>query len=312
MTNTPHDSFAKGYLKQLLSPLGTVETSREITDEPRFIDVLFSPASPPSVPPQSIGLLGRLAVQTAVIEVFRNQPDDYQMLMCAKKLYAYIAELGREAKIQKVSVLTKDWGKLWLISTTASDRLLGDYGAKLDLEINCQGVYSFHKGWRGSIIAINQLPTTDETLWLRVLGKGKVQRHAIGEFLALPDTNPYKDNTLRLLTNLRIVTLRQPDLSEDEREDVMNLSTAYLEWEQKTLEQGEQRGEQRGELKCEQKLVIKLLNQRFGEIEKPLIQKIRELSGEQLEELTDIWLTLANVTDLEKWLQSRPRLVEQE
>jgi|GEM_PF-6213687 len=46
------------------------------------------------------------------------------MLMCAKKLYAYITELGREAKSQKVSVLTKDWGKLWLISTTASDRLL--------------------------------------------------------------------------------------------------------------------------------------------------------------------------------------------
>jgi len=88
----------------------------------------------------------------------------------------------------------------------------------------------------------------------------------------------------------------------------MNLSTAYLEWEQKTLEQGEERGE----LKGEQKLVIKLLNQRFGEIEKPLIQKIRELSGEQLEELTDIWLTLANVTDLERWLQSRPKLVEQE
>jgi len=52
-----------------------------------------------------------------------------------------------------------------------------------------------------------------------------------------------------------------------------------------------------GELKGEKKLVIKLLNQRFGEIEQPLIQKIRELPGEQLEELTDILLTLGNVID---------------
>ena len=48
----------------------------------------------------------------------------------------------------------------------------------------------------------------------------------------------------------------------------MELSAAYLEWEQKTLQEGERRGEQRaeqrGELKGEQKLVIKLLNQRFG------------------------------------------------
>jgi hypothetical protein len=52
-----------------------------------------------------------------------------------------------------------------------------------------------------------------------------------------------------------------------------------------------------GELKGEQKLAIKLLNQHFGEIEQPLIQKIRELPGEQLEELTDILLTLGNVID---------------
>jgi len=311
MTNRPHDSFAKGYLTELLSPLGTVKTSREITDEPRYIDVLFSPFSPTSVPPPSIGLLARLAVQTAVIEVFRNQPDDYQMLMCANKLFSYVGELGREAKREKVSILTKDWGKLWIISTTASERLLGDYGAQPDPEINCQGVYSFHKGWRGFIIAINQLPTTPETLWLRVLGKGRVQRLAIEEFLALPDPNPYKDNTLRLLANLRIVTLEQPDLSEDEREDVMNLSTAYLKWEQKTLEQGEQRGEQRGQFKGKQELITKLLNRRVGEIDSSLIQQVESLDIGTLEELGAALLDFSSVHDLQTWLRNRPKPAEQ-
>ena len=78
-----------------------------------------------------------------------------------------------------------------------------------------------------------------------------------------------------------------------------------------TIELALEQGEQRGEVKGEKKLVIKLLNQRFGEIAEPLIQKIRELSSKQLEELTDVWLTLANVTELEIWLQNRLKPVAQ-
>jgi hypothetical protein len=36
----PHDTFAKNYLKELLSPLGEVTIGREIIDEPNKIDVL--------------------------------------------------------------------------------------------------------------------------------------------------------------------------------------------------------------------------------------------------------------------------------
>jgi len=79
-----------------------------------------------------------------------------------------------------------------------------------------------------------------------------------------------------------------------------------------TIELAREEAELIGELKGEQKLVIKLLSQRFGEIEQPLIQKIRELTGEQLEELTDVWLTLANLVELERWLQSILKPVEQE
>ena len=39
----PHDQFAKNYLEQLLSPLGIVEISKEVSDETRQIDLFFSP-----------------------------------------------------------------------------------------------------------------------------------------------------------------------------------------------------------------------------------------------------------------------------
>jgi hypothetical protein len=67
-----------------------------------------------------------------------------------------------------------------------------------------------------------------------------------------------------------------------------------------------------GELKGEQKVIIRLLNQRFGEIKPPVIEQIRKLSVEQLEELTDMLLTFSTVADLEKWLKASPKPVEQE
>ena len=50
---------------------------------------------------------------------------------------------------------------------------------------------------------------------------------------------------------------------------------------------------------------MRLLNQRFDEIGQPLIEQIRKLSTEQLEELTDVLLTFSATTDLEQWLQNR-------
>ncbi len=82
----------------------------------------------------------------------------------------------------------------------------------------------------------------------------------------------------------------------------MNLSTAYLEWEQKTLEEGRQEGRQ--------ELIIRQLNRRIGEIQPPLIQQIRTLPIEQLELLGEALLDFSTVANLEQWLKSSPKPVE--
>jgi hypothetical protein len=315
-TKNPHDRFAKDYLEELLSPLGKVTVSREIKDEPNQIDVLFIPYSSPSPLPAPIGLLSNLAGQTAAIEVYRNQPNDKKVRNCLKKLYMYFSELNRkEGKDETDDTDETDeiddqsgLGKLWIVTTTASENLLNDFGATLDSEVNCPGVYSLHKALKASIIAVNQLPVTGDTLWLRVLGKGGVQKRAVSEFLALPDTHPYKNNTLRMLANLRIIVLKQTDLSEEDREDVMQLSTAYLEWEQKTLQQGEQRGE----LKGEQNMIIQLLSYRFGEIHSSTVEQVKTLTRTQLTELGKAIFNFSTVTNLQQWLESQLKPVEQE
>ena len=82
MTRFPHDQFAKDYLKELLTPLGEVETSRDVAGEVREIDVWFAPNLQPTAEPQILGLLGRFASSPCLIEPFRNaatQAPDSQL-----------------------------------------------------------------------------------------------------------------------------------------------------------------------------------------------------------------------------------------
>ncbi|MCC5655416.1 hypothetical protein LC608_00085 [Nostoc sp. XA010] len=44
MIRFPYDQFAKDYLKELLQPLGEVETSRKVPAQIREIDVYFVPS----------------------------------------------------------------------------------------------------------------------------------------------------------------------------------------------------------------------------------------------------------------------------
>ncbi|MEY3334278.1 MAG: hypothetical protein RLZZ176_2581 [Cyanobacteriota bacterium] len=77
-------------------------------------------------------------------------------------------------------------------------------------------------------------------------------------------------------------------------EEIMQESVIY----QDILQKGEQRGEQKGE----QRTIIRLLNRRFGEIDSSLIDKIRMLTIEQLDNLADALLDFSDIADLVTWL----------
>ncbi len=75
----PHDQFAKNYLEQLLSPLGTVEISKEVSDETRQIDLFFSPNAEQNR--NYLGLLGRIVLNTVLIEPYRNLNEKIRATM---------------------------------------------------------------------------------------------------------------------------------------------------------------------------------------------------------------------------------------
>ncbi|EPF24082.1 flagellar assembly protein H [Microcystis aeruginosa SPC777] len=108
--------------------------------------------------------------------------------------------------------------------------------------------------YRTAIIAINQLPVTAETLWLRLLGRGKTQNQAVRELLELPQGNAFRENVLELLISWRVSMEINNILETEDREVFMTLSQTYQEWKEATkregieqgLEQGLERGLERG------------------------------------------------------------------
>jgi hypothetical protein len=288
MSQTPFDQLAKDFLTEFLSPLGRAERSLEIPGEAKFVDVWFEPAAQPEVDPQTLGLLGRIASTSCLIEPFHNPPSRTEVRTCPLKLLWVQEEQRREANREEERTSEAELPQLWVLAAEASQPLLADFNALPDEEWP-EGLYFLAKALKTAIVVIRQLPTTEDTLWLRILGRGETQRQAITEVIALPDTDARRSKTLQMLTAWK-VRIELTGLQTDEDEDLlMTLSQAYLEWEQKTLERGELRGEKQGE----RKVVENLLKARFGELDAALSALTPQILALPVEEYTPLLVQLS-------------------
>ncbi|HAG84940.1 MAG TPA: hypothetical protein DCL61_28265 [Cyanobacteria bacterium UBA12227] len=310
MTRQPHDQFAKQYLAELLAPLGEVETSRDVVSEVRQVDVWFMPASSPSIEPQNLGLLGKMASTACLLEPFRNAPTPVEIRNCQLKLYALHGELLRKARREQNSVSEADLPRLWILSPSISSRLVNGFGAKLDASGSWgTGIYFLPEFQKTALIGINQLPVTDETLWLRLLGRDAVQQQAIDELMALPQDHPLRGNILDLLANWRVNVEGRDNLTDEDRELLMNLSPAYQYWREKTLQEGKQEGRQegrqegkrQGRLEERRQMVESLLKVRFDSLDEELSGAIAPMLQLPPQELTRLLLTLSREELIERF-----------
>jgi hypothetical protein len=297
MAKNPFDQFSKQLLEEVLAPFGAVKTSLEVPGEAQFVDVFFEPSSPP-VSSQDLGLLGRMTQTPSLLEPFRNQPTASEIRSCLLKLYQVHENVQRKAKREHDSIQDSNLPYLWILASSASATLLNGFGGTLTEDWGA-GVYCFHPSFRTAIIAINQLPNTEETLLLRLLGKGKTQKQAINQVIAFDAREPKRAAILRLLASWKI-SIEITGQIDAEEELMMALSQAYLEWEQQT----EQRGEQRGAFQEAQALILRQLARRIGTVAPVAQTQIQSLSLTQLENLGEALLDFSSPSDLSNWLQN--------
>jgi hypothetical protein len=189
-------------------------------------------------------------------------------------------------------------------------------GSEMCIRDRCSGVYLFPPGQKTGIVVIHQLPETPDTLWLRILGKHKVQQRAIDEINRLDPNSSCRQNALKLLADLMVVLDARQNQTNHETELIMSLRTSaiYLEQIEKItqkavkqgleqgIEQGIVQGIERGRSDGERQLVLKMLTRKLGGLSPELTMKVTELSLDRLESLGEDLLDFQVVDDLEKWL----------
>jgi hypothetical protein len=273
MTIFAHDEFAKSFLENLLSPFGKVEPSYKIAAEVREVDVYFIPSAT-TLNRTDLGLLARCVTELVVFEPFRNSVSVPDIRACMSKLYDLHAKIYREAKRKKqLEPKDNELPMLWVLTPTLSDNILVSLGANLDAERG-EGVYLLPSAQKTGIIVIHRLPRTPETRWFRILGRDGVQKRAIEEVTELPQEHPYRQNTLELLSNLKITLESQENIQPEDRDLIMQLSPLYLENIQAAKLEGKQEDRQ--------EIALRMLRKNM-----PLetIAELTELNAEQLQAL---------------------------
>ncbi|MFM6107247.1 MAG: hypothetical protein ACKPEO_17295 [Sphaerospermopsis kisseleviana] len=306
MTRFIHDQFAKQYLTELLTPYGQVETSKDITAEVRQIDVLFIPSPEAVANLATLGLLGKMAANYAIFEPFRNAVSKSEIRSCMGKLYGLHAELERQAKrnnstINDGSINEEELPRLWIFSPTASTELLASFNTTVDEQNWGKGIYFLGEGLKTVIVAIHQLPSTPETLFLRILGKGKVQRQAVEELETLANNSPLLAEIIKLVNDLIAVLSarqrQQQDIDQDDRELIMKLSEIYQQQLEELKKQGREEGEKLGidrGIETERRAMIEsILQVRFGGIDAEVATIIEKLIVMSREEFTPLLLQLS-------------------
>ncbi|NES24444.1 MAG: hypothetical protein F6K41_37430 [Symploca sp. SIO3E6] len=194
-----YEQFSKDYLEKLLSPYGKVEAERTLTIPPSpDIDLWFAPRV--SELPQELGLLARLAKTRALLEPYHHPVTPDEVSASLIKLLEVQGEFHRAAEREQES-LALDLPRLWILAPSISEETLMGYGAQASTEAEA-GIYLMASAFKTGLVAIDELPNSKETLWLRLLGRGRVRHQAILELVALPAHHSLRSASLVLFYNL--------------------------------------------------------------------------------------------------------------
>jgi hypothetical protein len=248
-----------------------------VLGEERMIDVFFVPNPEVQLDVEGLGDLASLVTQPALFEPFRSALTDDNVQSCLMKLFMVYAEIQRA----DTTIVVTEQPKLWILAAEVSDRCLTDFGGVIDPELG-EGFYRLTKGLGTTIVAISELPTVPQNLWLRLFGKGRTQEDAIEELLLLPESDVKRNSALGLLTAWRITIEWMDEVDPEERQILMALSQAYLEWQTETKRQGMEQDRR--------SMILSLMRLRYGAIDAELESIIPDLIAVNAETCTQLLL----------------------
>ncbi|EDN70318.1 conserved hypothetical protein [Beggiatoa sp. PS] len=146
---------------------------------------------------------------------------------------------------------------------------------------------------------------------LQISHKGQTQQQAVNEIMALPQKNALRKRLLELLYHWHIEVTIKTRLTKDDKELLMNLTSAAQKYKEEILRQtrqeglkeGQKEGQKEGRLKTQQVFVKNWLRAKFGKIDKALSKVVKPLVQLSPEESSRLLMRLSREELLEKFGQ---------
>jgi hypothetical protein len=242
---TRHDEWGKRALSLWLKQLGDVELDARVAGESRRGDVLYTERPAPRALRRKLGALGELARGRVLFELFRNPPSARELKSCVLKAIDLEAQELRAARRAKQPLSSVRGPMLCMIVPSLSLTFASHAGAAAMVG-GRSGLYTLAPIWHAVLVVVNELPEDDSTLWLRLLGHGKVQAQAVEQLWEISEQEPLRDATLELLVAWQQSLPPPGHESEEERELRMSLERVYERWERKVKAQGRREGKAEG------------------------------------------------------------------
>jgi hypothetical protein len=224
------DYLAKQIGQEALRPSGTTVAHGEINAETQYADLRHEPDPAHQVERNRIGLLGRLAAEPCLIEVYSHAPDAEEFRACLAKHLASWQARARKARSDNRK--RSEQGQppdafvdsfLWIIAAGAPTKLL----TKLELEAALDwpaGVYLFGGDvLRVGLVVASELPRDATTLLVRLMAAGPLLAQAIREVAALPVDAYQRAIAEPVLLAFQNMLGQEPSQNPEEQEFIVDL-----------------------------------------------------------------------------------------
>lgn len=175
MSKRQFDAYLKAGLVRLLPRFGSLEVSSKVPAPPKEADGWFLPGPRIGEAVGELGLLGELIQRPCVLEPYSQTPSLRRVQPCFWKQTALFERLRSERRGAAALYPEADWPRLVLFFPRASPqlrRILAPWSAVREwplLRTVRHGVYCSPRAYRTLLVVSEQLPETDETLFVRLL-----------------------------------------------------------------------------------------------------------------------------------------------
>jgi len=172
------DQLAKEILDLLLSARGRVETEAEVPSlATQRVDVYFEPDPDHDEARRALGLLGRMSDRSCFFEAFHEAPDVAEVTACLRKLlnHRHARELANRSPAERA----------WLLCGGRPDAALRAFRATPTKGWE-PGIYDLGDAMPVSLVVLSELPETEDTLPLRLMGAGKTLRRSVAALRESP------------------------------------------------------------------------------------------------------------------------------